>query len=43
MTLEERVMAILGSDGFWKTHTLSDDDIIDILEKLWYAVSNEYA
>lgn len=57
MTLEERVLAIPGKDGFWKSHTkdtflktalllwqrgFSDNEVIDILEKLWYAVSNEY-
>ena len=57
MTLEERIKAIPGKDGFYKTGTentflnaatwlhnleVSDDVIVDFLENLWYAVSNEY-
>jgi len=63
MTLEERIKAIPGKDGFWKSDTervfvntakmlltigcgderpLTEDEVVDMLENLWYAVSNEY-
>lgn len=57
MLLTDRVRAIPGEDGFWKSHTedgylriasllnargFSDNEIVDLLDRLYHATSGEF-